>query len=349
MTIQKITASMLLLTFAAAPLLAETAGFDKRGAQREFQDGINQSQQSGISTNLAALDAILDTRMALAAADKRAAGKRRPAPPKTPRRDPRGPLLPPKESVAARRDKLAKDGRLQRDTPPVAAAGHAGFPFDAKRPLTVAQVRKLFFYGKPLARMTKQERRDLRRAHEWLLQNPGVLAFLRAVNRVEGSPTAKTVVGGIRRKPKGCAEKIRRLDLSGHAVEQQLPGPCFLRTKAGPSSAFGLFQFVWSTFKRIKSERTGFGFRDFSRRTQAVAALELIRQTSPEGFVLMVRRQPHEAIRRGASQPWAGSSESSLPGYKQPIHNYVDQEMNKIRRPDYYAGVYREYTDPSTD
>lgn len=269
-----------------------------------------------------------------------------------------------KKGVNENNTELTKSGKLKATDFPRIARNIKTKNFGGNK-LTVAQVRKAFLPGVPFNKLTSEQRKAVLENYNWLLKNKVTLAFLIAVIRAEGSPSPKTVLGylktvGYKYKSAECQEKIGKLDLSNHAKEQHLPQRCFSKTVK--SSAFGYFQIVYKTLKTLKN----LGFNNYSRKTQARCALELVRRSpgTAEAFIAIAqagnndRKKLDFAIKKG-TQEWA-SGYSSLPGKKAPILTYARQELKKLQSPkklqnpkelkdkSYYQAWLDEFNDDNT-
>lgn len=169
------------------------------------------------------------------------------------------------------------------------------------------QINKDFFIGKKLA---IGDGLELRKNLEGLLNNPKVQLFLQTVKVAEGG--APNIMAGGRRVN----------DLSRHPGET-VPMSQWFRGPAGASSAAGNFQITRTNFRQLQPT---LGLPDFSEKSQAIAALELMRQGGgtrskkiQQAFVALVRGDLETAF-RGGTQDWASSSFSTLPGGKK---NYI--------------------------
>jgi hypothetical protein len=176
--------------------------------------------------------------------------------------------------------------------------------------------------------MSPQEKQELRRNLEFLLTNRDVQIFLDSIEEVEGAG-ANVLAGKGIGKSRDCQTRIANLDLSGHAVEQKLPVPCYMvnRNEGKISTAFGRFQITYTNWKKLKKQ---FNFKSFSVKNQGVAALELVRSRG-KGFVALVQGNLKKAIRFG-TQDWAGSNFSTLKGRKAPITTIAERRLRNDRQ-----------------
>jgi len=248
----------------------------------------------------------------------------------------------PKNRVKEEAQKLEKNGRTKS----------ANFPQPgqiAKGKLTIAQIRKIFHPGVPASELNAQQRKELLKNYLWLLKNKVTIATLVAIIRAEGAIKggAERVVGFTPKKlygnkTKECRRLIKPLNLSKQSTQQNSSQGCFIKTPAGPSSAGGYFQLVhFRTFRELKNQ---FGFKNFSRQTQALAALELIRRSHSGAFIALVKNNPEhlDQVMEGTGD-WGGSDRSKLRGTKRPILKYAKEEMKKLKDQNYYQGWLDEF------
>jgi len=196
-----------------------------------------------------------------------------------------------------------------------------------------------FFPGRTSEQISHDELKKLRRNLESLLTRKEVIALLAALQRSEGGGRL-TVVGGTRNKSLDCRQRIAKLNSSGHPKEQGLPNRCFLSTrKYGLSTAAGFYQIVY--YRNWKSLRKQLGLKDFSDKSQAIAALELIRTSAVkgskvgDGFAALVKGDLYNAVRKG-TDPWASSPYSRWRGkHPAPLLQYARQEFKKLSNQQY--------------
>lgn len=220
----------------------------------------------------------------------------------------------------------------KKEVVPVEAKGRKSYRH--KSVLSHKAIQEAYYVGIKRDRLSPTQRKDLRRKFESLLDTREAIAFLNAIEKGEGGGPI-TVVGGISGKSADCQRRIRKLNFSGHPKEQGLPNRCFLKTrKYGLSTAAGPYQIVY--YRNWRGLRKFFGFRDFSERNQAVAALELVRSSSVkggkigDGLIALVQGNVDKAIRKG-TDPWASSPYSRWRGKNTaPLLQYVRQELKKL-------------------
>jgi len=201
-------------------------------------------------------------------------------------------------------------------------------------PLTTAEIRALIYPGIDLSDLTKSQRAELKRLFKMLLNKRTTKAVLAAIQKGEGGGLL-TIVGGTRRKDRGCRNRIAALDTSGHPKEQGLPNRCFLRTRRyGLSTAAGLYQIVyyinWRHLRRLLD------LKDFSAESQGIVALELMRSSKTpgsnvgDGLVALIKNDWANAIRKG-TDPWASSPYSRWRGKNtRPYLAYAREFLQKL-------------------
>lgn len=229
-----------------------------------------------------------------------------------------------------RSDFAASDKSHSRDV----ATRKRAAPKPKSRGASAASIRQAYFIGEKLRDLSPRQRKELRSKYESLLKRKDVMAFLNSVERGEGGGLL-VIVGGTRGKSTDCQRRIRRLDVSGHPKEQGLPSKCFLTTRThGLSTAAGMYQIVY--YKNWRSLRRLLALEDFSGRSQAIAALELVRSSKVrgaklgDGLVALVRGDLDNAIRKG-TDPWASSPYSRWRGrHPAPLLQYARQELRRL-------------------
>jgi muramidase (phage lysozyme) len=201
--------------------------------------------------------------------------------------------------------------------------------------------------GTELSHLSAAERKELRRVLESLLQHKVVIAFLNAVQWGEGGGPL-VVVGGLRSKSPDCQRQIHGLNFSAHPKEQGLPNRCFLTTKQhGLSTAAGSWQIVyyrnWRTLRRLLN------LKDFSERSQAIAALELVRSSQArggkvgEGLIALIKGDLDNAIRKG-TDPWASSPYSRWHGKRTAaLLRYARQELRRLGNQQYVGRELKRF------
>jgi muramidase (phage lysozyme) len=243
-----------------------------------------------------------------------------PRPEKPPSTEPK-PTVKVEQSKSVVPDKSKKTNGSQR--PPVS--------------LTAAD----FFPGQRIDQLSLAQRKVLRRNLEKLLNRIDVIAFLNAIQRAEWGAKLR-IVGGTRGKSAECQRRIKNLDSSAHPKEQGLPNRCFLTTsKYGLSTAAGLYQIVY--YRNWRALHKLLGLKDFSERSQAIVALEIMRSSAVkngkvgEGLVALLKGDLEGAVKKG-SDPWASSPYSRWRGKRpSPLLQYAQQELKKMRDRNGYA------------
>ncbi len=190
------------------------------------------------------------------------------------------------------------------------------------------QIRDEYIVNKPLSKMTAAERQYLKMKLGDLQTDEIIQAYFDTIENVEGAGPNVLTGKGIG-KSQACKDRISQLDLSGHAVEQNLPSGCYYYNQnvGKPSTAYGRFQLTYTNWKIFKKY---FNFKNFSIKNQGIAALELIRRSKGgKGFIALVKGNIEQAIRRG-SQPWASSPYSTLEGKK--VKNILAIANKMLRR-----------------
>jgi muramidase (phage lysozyme) len=208
-------------------------------------------------------------------------------------------------------------------------------PRHAKSAPSAADIREKYMMDHDLSDLARAERRLLRRRLAALLNEEVVWVVLNAIEKGEGGGLL-IIVGGTSGKSKQCRELIGHLDTSGHPKEQGLPNKCFLYTRYGLSTAAGKYQIVY--YRNWRRLRDLLGLKDFSAKSQAIAALELMRTSQVpggkpgEGFIALVQSDISRAIRKG-TDPWASSPYSRWKGKNPaPLLQYARQERKKMGR-----------------
>jgi len=204
--------------------------------------------------------------------------------------------------------------------------------------LSASEIRRLIHPGTPARDLSPTQIRELRQLFESLLTEPQTVALLKAIQRAEGGELLM-IVGGIRGKSPDCQRRIRRLGTSAHPKEQGLPNRCFLRTSHGLSTAAGLYQIVY--YGNWRALHKLYGLKDFTGKSQAIIALELIRSSKVrggrvgEGLVALMQKNLEKAVRTG-TDPWASSPYSRWRGQSSaPLLQYARQELRKLRNVQY--------------
>lgn len=203
------------------------------------------------------------------------------------------------------------------------------------------------YLGTELRNLSYAEREELRRVLESLLKSRVVIAFLNAVQHGEGG-SPREVVGGMHGKSADCQKRISSLDLSGHPKEQGLPDRCFLTTrKHGLSTAAGSWQIVY--YRNWRTLRKLLRLKNFSERSQAIAALELVRTSKVpggkvgEGLVALIKGDLEKAIRKG-TDPWASSPYSRWRGrVTVPLLRYAREEYRRLAEHQYAKGQMERF------
>ncbi len=217
-----------------------------------------------------------------------------------------------------------------------------------RKNLSVEEAEDMFYDEGFTNGLSSKELKKLLKSYDWMLKQKPVLAWLIAITKVEGAPSPFTVVGfhptlGYSGKSVECQKLIGKLTLKKHAKAQGLPQDCFIRTESGPSSAFGYGQFVYRTWQLLEKRLK---LKNFSRKTQAIGMLELGRQSSREGFIGLAMGKLNLSVK--ATKPWAGSSESPLPGYKpEKFLKVVRRELKLLQEKKYFDYWYKEFTNDS--
>ncbi|MDT7687741.1 MAG: hypothetical protein QOE46_500 [Acidobacteriota bacterium] len=237
--------------------------------------------------------------------------------PKQPRNIERPPSTPPRRHAKAKSPDVHKWGGTGFAASDKAhSRGPGGRHARVRRPkphvASDASIRDAYFIRIRLRDLNRSQRMELRSKYESLLTRGDVRDFLNWIQKHEGGGIV-TVVGGIRHKSPSCQKLIGRLNTSAHPKDQGLPNKCFLTTrKYGLSTAAGKFQIVhknWKVLRRLLE------LKDFSARSQALVALELVRSSKViggkvgDGLVALVQGDVAGAIRWG-TDPWASSPHS---------------------------------------
>jgi len=213
---------------------------------------------------------------------------------------------------------------------------HHRISHERNSPLTKRLTFDDFFGSRPAAKLTPSERMLLIQRYEELLAKSETWCVLNTIQHGEGGGLL-TVVGGLRGKSADCRARIHRLNSSAHPKEQGLPDRCFLSTrKYGLSTAAGLFQIVY--YRNWRHLRSALNLKDFSRKSQAKAALELIRTSAVpggkvgEGFRALLNHDLSMAVRKG-TDPWASSPYSRWHGaHPAPYLQYLSHERAELAK-----------------
>ncbi len=208
---------------------------------------------------------------------------------------------------------------------------------------TNKRLYRTIFNGRSLRELTPEQRRQVYEMHKRYAQTREGQIILRTIQRAEGGGLL-VLVG----KGKGKSALFKRymanLKTNTHPAYQFPKNMrCFFHSKYGCSTAAGLYQITKTNYDNYTKY---LGIKDFSKESQDIMALELMRtgravkvpgSYQGRGYVEMMKNNYKKALRYG-SDDWASSNSSrwkpsnvDYPELSEKVAKEVDRERKQQR------------------
>lgn len=346
----KIIAASLILGISAGSVFAEggTVGDAKRF------DRFSQSKDNALGLPSTSADLLLNTRNLIEQVktrrneryDRLFIPKHIPRnsrnTPKLRESEPKPKANRPEKSITEKLNAKNKKGKTNPNelmgnesvAPKISKRGNAG---ELRLSKQNARLYRMIYNAKNLEQLTKSERAQVLKMHKRILKTKDAQNLLLTIQKGEGGGLL-VIVGKGKGKSKTFKRYMNNLDTSIHPANQFPKGMrCFFHSKYGCSTASGFYQITKTNFDKMVKY---LGIKDFSKESQQIAALELIRTGKAKlvhgnykgrGYVELIKGNLNNAIRYGTND-WASSPFSQWGGQKADYlgnSQQIAKEMNK--------------------